>query len=413
MNIKWVKILDSTNVIKEALRTLKGYGEKIDGYEVKSLIDYELSQENYNYLLHPSLSDVDNVNCNAIKDAYIKQIGKNPRKDGVFGTCIITLPRVVGRDEEDFPDISEMDVEEARKAMCKFYAGYEKGKRWLEAAVDSFIEVMNIRVDDILYAAVHMEETTPHVHVGFLPTYPMLDENKEVRKDDAGNEIRGCDRSIVSRGFLKSFHRKMVEAMNERKQPYADALVTGEGYLFDPQKMNKVERIAATEEMIKDEILQEKVDKGLISPEEAEGQFYYKKNRLKNKDTLIKEKEDEVIRLSENATYLQNRVGSLLESQAKTKKNIELYELEIQDKIADMESNLSGLMNKMLSDFKIELIGLSENEASERIKVLCGEMADKVKEEMAPVVRVLDDMKNSLVGINQEDVNVEVEMDRE
>ena len=110
MNIRWYKVADSANIVREAMRKLKGYAEKIDGYDVRSLIDYELSKENYNYILHPSLAGENDIDKNPVRDAYIKQIGKTPRKDGVFGTCIVTLPRVVGRDEEDFPDISEMDV---------------------------------------------------------------------------------------------------------------------------------------------------------------------------------------------------------------------------------------------------------------------------------------------------------------
>ena len=412
MNIRWYKVADSANIVREAMRKLKGYAEKIDGYDVRSLIDYELSKENYNYILHPSLAGENDIDKNPVRDAYIKQIGKTPRKDGVFGTCIVTLPRVVGRDEEDFPDISEMDVEEARKAMCKFYAGYEKGKRWLEAAVDSFIEIMGIRVDDVLYATLHMEETTPHVHIGFLPTYVMKDRDGNIKKDDAGSEIRGCDRSIVSRGFLKTFHKKMVDEIKRRNQPHADAIVTGEGYLFDPQKMNRTERIVATEAMIRDEILQARVEKGLVTPEDSEGRFYYKKNQLRNRDTRLKEKEIEIVRKSEVLNSLQIRETVLLNKLDKMEKGKEIFELELQDKIADMESNLKGLVDGILRDISIELIGLSVNEASEKIRVLCDDIAVQFLEEIAPVKGVLEEMKDSLLVENEDLLDEMVEEER-
>ena len=412
MNIRWYKVADSANIVREAMRKLKGYAEKIDGYDVRSLIDYELSKENYNYILHPSLAGENDIDKNPVRDAYIKQIGKTPRKDGVFGTCIVTLPRVVGRDEEDFPDISEMDVEEARKAMCKFYAGYEKGKRWLEAAVDSFIEIMGIRVDDVLYATLHMEETTPHVHIGFLPTYAMKDRDGNIKKDDAGSEIRGCDRSIVSRGFLKTFHKKMVDEIKRRNQPHADAIVTGEGYLFDPQKMNRTERIVATEAMIRDEILQARVEKGLVTPEDSEGRFYYKKNQLRNRDTRLKEKEIEIVRKSEVLNSLQIRETVLLNKLDKMEKGKEIFELELQDKIADMESNLKGLVDGILRDISIELIGLSVNEASEKIRVLCDDIAVQFLEEIAPVKGVLEEMKDSLLVENEDLLDEMVEEER-
>lgn len=396
MNIQWTKIADSANIVREALRKLKGYGEKVDGYEVRSLIDYDLSNENYNYILHPSLTENNDVSGNPVRDAYIKQLGKNPRKDGVFGTCVITLPRVVGRDEEDFPDISAMDVEQARKAICRFYADYEKGKKWLEAAVDSFVEVMGIRMDDVLYAAMHMEETTLHVHVGFFPTYVIRDKDGHVKTDAEGNELRGCDRSIVSRGFLKTFHKRMVEEMKKRKQPYADALVTGEGYYFDPQKMNRQQRIEATREMIADEILQARVDKGLVSLEEADGQFYYKKNRLKNKDDLLKEKKKEIDVASQRVSVLYDEVVRLSKEKENAEKEKKLLELEMLDKVSEMEGMLSNLVDRTIREFQVELIGLSENDVSDRITVLCSELLDEVKREVEPIAEVLKEVREEL-----------------
>lgn len=391
MNIEWYRIKTEFNIAAEAFRSLPRYEREIEGHQPASLLLHELTKENYAYICHPAL---EGGACykEGFSNAYREQFHKIPKKNAVFGSCVITLPREFGRENEDFPDISGMSVEEAKKAIAGYYAKEQGVKDWLEAAVDSFITVMHIRKSDVLYATVHLDETTPHVHIGFYPAYQMLDSEKQIRKDTEGDIVYGCDRSIVNRPFLKQFHKKMVEEMEKTHVPYADALITGEGFLFDPQKMSRQEREEATAYMLEDEILQAKVEKGLVTEEEAEESFHYKKMMLKNKESLLKRKEKEIAQMDEKSAHIKNKFREDM--------------MDILTRLQDAQGFMEDMIKEALKDFRIEALGLTEKETDQRITVLTEELLGNIQEIFMPVHAMVMETEKEIEeeGLGEEDV---------
>ena len=100
-------------------------------------------------------------------------------------------------------------------------------------------------------------------------------------------------------------NRNIGRCLKEKGMKYVEALVTGEGYFFDPQKMTRKQKEQAEKWLIEDEILQAKIEKGLITEEEAKGKFHYKDYKLKNKEYLIKEKRREENDLNKRIYHLQ------------------------------------------------------------------------------------------------------------
>lgn len=402
MIVKFYHCKEDYKLIAEVLRILRGYDKPVEGYETKSLINYDLNSDNENYIVHSILKDqLESGEENfeeSLKLIYIQQFHKNIKKNTAFGTCIITIPRIFDRDKDDFPDISEMSVQEARKAISRYYAKNQKVKDWLEAAVESFIKIINIRRDDIICASLHLDETTPHVHIIYFPSYIMLDENGNIRKDEEGSTVYGCDRSIVNKSFLDQLHPKMAAAMKERHMPYADAMITGEGYLFDPQKMTHAEREEATIYMIKDEILEARVNKGLISVEEALPRFHFEKMIQQTKKAVLKKAQKEIEEMQQQKAQTKMQYDSLL--------------IEIQHEFAEAAYQIENMKKQAIEAFRIEALGLSDQETKTKITVLQDELIKQFSDVLSPVATLIDNARNEIGDDNpskQDDYLIEQE----
>ena len=402
MIIKFYHCKEDYRLIAEALRVLPGYDKPVEGYQTKSLINYDLNGDNENYMVHSILNDQlesgEETFEGSLKLIYIQQFHKNVRKNTTFGTCIITIPRIFDRDKEDFPDISEMNVQEARKAISRYYAKNQKVKDWLEAAVESFIKIINIRRDDIICASLHLDETTPHVHIIFFPAYIMLDKDGNIRKDEEGNTVYGCARSIVNRPFLKQFHPKMVAAMKERQMPYADAMITGKGYLFNPQKMSHTDREKAVTYMIEDEILESRINKGLISVEDALPRFHFKKMIQQTKEAALKK--------------AQKEMEEMLLQKTQTKMQYDSFIFDIRHEFDEVAYQIANMKKQAIEAFRIEALGLSDQEIKTKITVLQDELTTQFRDFLSPAVTLIDNARNEIDDDNpskQDDYLIEQE----
>lgn len=78
---------------------------------------------------------------------------------------------------------------------------YDGNSRDLFAHAYEFIE-KDFGRDNIAYATVHMDETTPHLHIGIIP---ITDDN------------RLCAKELIDRTYLQHFHDRLQEHLRERE----------------------------------------------------------------------------------------------------------------------------------------------------------------------------------------------------
>ena len=131
-------------LLNEADRSMYKNSNKDDISDIVSTsrIDFSKTQYNYNLCPHDQYSSKEIIQKHkTIRKRNLKNIGS--KKDVVFGSVIITIPKDYDGDEERF-----------------FGAAYE-------ALKDEF------KIDDseVISAYVHMDENRPHMHFYFLPIF--------------------------------------------------------------------------------------------------------------------------------------------------------------------------------------------------------------------------------------------------
>lgn len=296
MNLKKYTPKDIHGLFKEAIRTLPGYDHYDPQKEPKSLINFEKTKEDYNILLHPCLNyTVKHPECirdgQCIVEAIQNVTGKSFRKDGKIGSVILTL------DTDYRTDLLDKDgkvlpgkEEEWNKAVARYF----------EAGTDALINVLGITKEDVLYASVHLDETSPHLHMAFMPI---------------NQDRKGCSMKKYDKEFLLSFHQKTEAKMHELG---IDAtLLNGAGQHFDPQKMTHQQReesVALAKEIrsLKHEMEEAKQE---LSDKDAE--MFEANRKLASFNTQISEKEDIIERLSATVNTLTVKNKKLEEENEK------------------------------------------------------------------------------------------------
>ena len=133
MHTEKFKCKSNYGVMREWDRSLYGREDCTS----KSLIDHTRSFQNVNFCPYHLQYTVQEL-----KEVYEEKAGRKMREDAVFGSTIVTLPK-------DY----EGDVN-------KFFAECYNGLK----------QIYKIKDSDVISAYVHMDETTPHMHFGFIPT---------------------------------------------------------------------------------------------------------------------------------------------------------------------------------------------------------------------------------------------------
>lgn len=151
-------------VYDEAVRAIPGYDKYDPAVEPKALIDYDKTKDNFIIALNPCMRHKKNERDKSkkIRQLIKEKVGRFPRKDAVACSAIITMPTTYEGDPHLF----------------------------FEAASKAMMIAAGIKEDDVLYAVVHMDESTPHMHFAFLPSsyvrdYEQHKKEYEVKKDVA------------------------------------------------------------------------------------------------------------------------------------------------------------------------------------------------------------------------------------
>ena len=224
-NLKQYSYGEIMALFDEAVRTIPGYDRYNPDKEVKALIDYESTKDNYAIEINDCMvlrGKRYTKKAQFIEELVMERLGKAPRKDATACSIVFTLPRgyMVGHDfglteeehtalQKSFEDNDRMpdDAHErtlllsARQKLTHLeWSDEEKEKitEYFETAVHSLCKICGIKREDVLYAVVHMDESMPHLHFAFLPmqygreTYEQAKEQAAAQGKDIGT-LKTCE----------------------------------------------------------------------------------------------------------------------------------------------------------------------------------------------------------------------------
>lgn len=157
--------------------------------------------------------------CNKIKELGVTR--KIQDNANLMVTTVINLPM-----DTQLPNNWQED--EDFKKDCELY---------FTTMVEAWCKTVGIPYDKVLYAVAHMDETTPHLHIGALPVFEYESKpNKKTGKVKQGYRL-SCD--FIDKKFLYNFHPEMQKNAQALFNKYGDDI---EVKLYDE------ERIAAKHE---------------------------------------------------------------------------------------------------------------------------------------------------------------------
>lgn len=96
----------------------------------------------------------------------------------------------------------------------------EKHKAFFESAF-RFLE-SEVGAENVVVASVHMDETTPHLHFGFVP---VVKEKKNVKR--LGQE-KCSAKELITRSYLKTFHQRLQKRLESDLQCSVGVLLPAE-----------------------------------------------------------------------------------------------------------------------------------------------------------------------------------------
>ena len=242
MNIKKIKIANNYE-FKHVDRTYNSENE----YHGRSYIDPSRSYLNFN------LSN-NNRHLDEQKEYIYSQIHphRNLRKDATVAySCIITLPKKLKEQCEENPELLREFFQDAKDSMVEFFGATE---------------------DDVASAWVHLDETTPHMHLILTPL---------VREED--KVVCNFKKAVPHRAYV-TFHAAIEKSMHEKGWIELD-LQDGDKRLnsltLDELKKQTIvkesalldEQIKSRQNIIKE--LDEEIEKKVSSKEEIEDKTRY------------------------------------------------------------------------------------------------------------------------------------------
>lgn len=229
-------------------------------------INRELSSQNYQLIECDSYKEKINQE---IKERY--KVNKSIRKDAVL--CVET---VFTSDKEFFDKLTP-----------------EQERLYFEKSVEFLKEQFGEK--NIIFATVHKDETTPHLHAGFIP---MTDDGRLNYK----SFVNGRDGLIK---LQNEYYEKMVELFPE--------LERGQN-----AKETKAKHIANQEYKIQQkekamELQLEQINKNAMELEEKKKKLEVKKERLKTEDEKLYDIEKIMECVKENKGFFNGKVTVTME----------------------------------------------------------------------------------------------------
>jgi len=390
------------SALYEAMRTLIKKGKVEAEREGKALIDTSMSHHNLSYV-HDCLKplskppkkkkgklyiedengmEIEYKRGQAIADYHNSQVSSKYQKARMNGTSeqlskamgfIVTLPK--DYIQSVIPDISDAEYEymvkrnEARENHQPFTTDevyetslklkfgrhewtdeeMEQAKEFLLATKECVLEEMGIREEDVLFWAIHFDESFPHLHCMALPTYEKTYEedvysgkkkkdgtytllHKKGDVDISYNISQYYEKNLDGEyKFFKNFHPNIVARMAEKGFD-ASGLIQNvtSGKMFTVSQMNREQReesvrsameIAALQKKIKEienakKTAEEEVTACKKELEAVNEDLLLKTELLEEKEIEIKEMEEKIGSLRDIITDLQNALKNLVKEVA-------------------------------------------------------------------------------------------------
>lgn len=196
------------------------------------------------------------------------------------------------------------------------YLGKEYDKNFFDTMID---KIQNyIPYENIIQVAIHCDETTPHMHLSFMPL--IADKKK------GGEKL--CAKEFLTRDFLKSFHKQMEKDTGYKLTVDDDRVknLSMEQY----QKMkDKEKELSQDLDIVKNNIKEIENKKIDLLNEISEQNKHIEKysaikelnnTKIKNYDKEISEQEKEIKELKKN---IKDNSDTIKELSDETKKEIE------------------------------------------------------------------------------------------
>ena len=263
--------------------------------------------------------------------SYIKEFDKlrkeNDLKGHIKSNSIIMCEMIFTSDKEFFDNIGE-----------------EETKRYFEESYKFVCNYKNLGEKYIVSAAVHLDETTPHMHLVYIPVIHTKDkESKDIDKICCRDFWKGRD---SYRQLQNAFHKYITSKGFdlERGLPVEETGAKHEK-IEDLKKLTNFENTKKVLDNIKLELPEtpdindikliklnrEKVENEIIKPKDAKIMELYQEN-LKLHNELSKQ-----VRLVDKAQKYQNERDSILADNRELHKQVDNIKAEYKEKEFDIE----------------------------------------------------------------------------
>lgn len=425
----------------EAMRTMLKKGEVVAERESKALIDTSLTSKNVTYVhecLEPIKMEpakrkktkegatvyyrkdengelVEYVRGQGIADYHNSQVKSKLNKARMTGSdkqlskamgFIITLPK--DYIQGIIPDLSDHEYEylvtklEAEQnhqpfktdevyetslnmKFCKHEwteEEMEKAKKFLLAGKDSVLEEMGIREKDVLFYAIHFDESFPHIHCMALPTCEKTYEediySKKQKKDGTYTLLHKKGETDISYGvgkyyaerdkdgeyvFFKNFHENIVKRMRSKGYD-AEGLVNGvtSEKCFDPSTMNQDQRKQSVRKAIEILALQKKLKEIEAEKNALEADKVAMQEEFDEKQSSMQKQLD---KLKEQRDTARTEVQSIKQEKAKAQEELEQAKDLLEEKQIELDEQVEKItsLRELIKDLKEELARLAKDVA--------------------------------------------------
>ena len=283
--------------------------------------------------------------------------GKNKQLSKAIG-LIITIPEEylsykrpeLSEEEEvclcDYIENGKKIPEELAKKLTRLVWSEDEVKTLTEQffipVYESFLKIAGIREDDVLFAVIHFDETTPHLHIMALPTIEKEYEEDVCNKRSGWLLHKAGEKQITfsmdrfnyhnkedGKSFFESFHERLIEELQSRNVPYADRLLNGatDKGNIDINRLSREQR-----------------DEGILLKESVRWLKKQKKKEIEEIEHLY----TTVVALEEESVPLQQLFVTTKDSVKSLKKDME----EIAEKIQnDVTGEISIRLHDLMNDF--------------------------------------------------------------
>lgn len=260
--------------------------------------------------------------------------------------------------------LSEFLVTASPEYMERLEPGEQK--RYFETSLDFLKE--RYGVENTIYANVHMDEKTPHMHVGIIP---ITEDGRLSAKDIyTKNELKGLQDAFAKRLQASGFDI-------DRGEP------------GDSKNAEKVKNVPINEFKKKKDLEKEIQQLEVIKNENQE--------KLKEQFNTFQSRKNELHYMSETVINLQEEVTSLEEmkknNEEKLKKQFDEFQIQ-RGKIKEMQNNALNLDEKLRELDEKQKVGVKYLDYLESLKTQKNEEMEQLEKEIEQYEQIRDSAEN-------------------